>query len=89
MVVWRVASVERRSASNAGSARGAATNRGLKLIGTKADGKDGEPKPKDFKGTAIYAKGVSNVTLVDINAKGWETGLHIESGGEDVIELRP
>jgi parallel beta-helix repeat protein len=59
--------------------------RGAWLIGAK-DGKDGGTKPKDFKGTAIYAKGMSNVTLVDVNAKGWETGLLVEDGEGWVVE---
>ena len=30
--------------------------------------------PKDFKQVAVSAKGVSRVTLKNLNAKGWETG---------------
>ncbi len=58
---------------------------GAWLVGAKV-GKDGEPKPNAYKGVAIYAKGVSNVRLVDINAKGWETGLAIEDGEGWVVE---
>lgn len=33
-----------------------------------------------FKGTAVTATGVSNVTIKNINAKGWETGLKVVDG---------
>ena len=39
---------------------------------------DGDPK--DYRGTAISAEGVSNVTLRNVHAKGWETGLHVVDG---------
>ena len=42
--------------------------------------------PKEFKGVGIAAKGVSNVTLKNINAKGWDIGLKIEQGGEWLVE---
>lgn len=42
--------------------------------------------PKNLKGTAISAKGHSNVTLKNINAKGWETGLQISDGTGWTIE---
>ena len=45
-----------------------------------------EGNPKSFKGTGIFAKGVSDVTLKNINVKGWETGLHIEDGSRWTIE---
>src|ERR1051326_8289652 len=45
--------------------------RGAWLIGAK------EGNPKEFKGVAISAVGVSDVTLKNVNAKGWETGLKI------------
>src|SRR5262245_31513804 len=32
-------------------------------------------KGKDFKGTAITATGAKNVTIKNVKAKGWETGL--------------
>jgi parallel beta-helix repeat protein len=54
--------------------------RGARVIGDK------EGKPSTFKGFGIYAKGVSNVTLVDINVKGFETGLQIEDGSGWTIE---
>lgn len=30
---------------------------------------------KDYKGIAILAEGVSDVTLRNVNARGWDTGL--------------
>lgn len=53
---------------------------GAWLIGA-ADG-----KPKDFKGTAIFAEGVSNVTLKNINTKGWETGLKVVNAEGFTVE---
>ncbi len=47
---------------------------GAWLIGAR------EGNPKGFKGVAISAAGVSNVTLKNVNAKGWETGLKIADG---------
>ena len=48
--------------------------RGAWLVGsTKAVG-------KDFKGTAISAQGVSQVTLKNIHATRWETGLVVRDG---------
>ena len=38
------------------------------------------------KGIAVLAEGVSNVTLKNINAKGWETGLKIVDGSGWTIE---
>lgn len=35
-------------------------------------------KPKDFKGTAITAAGMKNVTIKNVKAKGWETGLTLK-----------
>ena len=46
---------------------------GLTLVG-------GDGNPKTFTGTAISAHGVSNVTLKNFNACGWETGLKIVDG---------
>lgn len=54
--------------------------RGAWVIGAK------EGNPKDFKGFGIYAKGVTNVTLVDVNVKGFETGLQIEDGSGWTVE---
>src|SRR5258708_3188579 len=48
--------------------------RGAWLLGAK------EGNPKEFKGVAVSATGVSNVTLKNVNAKGWETGLKIADG---------
>ena len=39
-------------------------------------------EPKGFKGVGISAKGISKVTLKNVKAKGWETGLRIEDGDE-------
>lgn len=54
--------------------------RGAWVIGSK------EGKPNVFKGVGVYAKGVSNVTIVELNVKGFETGLHIEEGSGWTIE---
>jgi len=54
--------------------------RGAWLIGAK------EGNPKDFKGTAVAAEGVSGVTLKNLNARGWETGLHLVDGSGWTIE---
>ena len=35
---------------------------------------------------AVSAKGVSRVTLKNLNAKGWETGLQIEDGSGWLVE---
>ncbi len=48
--------------------------RGAWLVGAK------EGNPKEFKGVAVSAAGVSNVTLKNVNAKGWETGLKVADG---------
>ena len=51
--------------------------RGAWLIGmSDAAAKDS----KTLKGTAVSAEGVSNVTLKNVNAKGWETGLRVRNG---------
>jgi parallel beta-helix repeat protein len=54
--------------------------RGAWLVG--AAGGD----PREFRGTAITATGVSNVTLRNVNAKGWETGLSIKDASGWTIE---
>lgn len=54
--------------------------RGAWLIGDTA------AKPNQRKGTAVSAKGVSRVTLKNVNAKGWETGLAVEDGSEWRVE---
>jgi parallel beta-helix repeat protein len=45
-----------------------------------------EGKPKDFKGNAIEADGVDGVTLKNVNAKGWETGLKVSNAKGWMIE---
>jgi parallel beta-helix repeat protein len=45
-----------------------------------------EGKPKDFKGTAIEADGVDGVTLKNVNAKGFETGLRVSNAARWTIE---
>jgi len=42
--------------------------------------------PKDYKGVAISAAGVRNVTLKNVNAKGWETALKVEDAANWTIE---
>jgi len=54
--------------------------RGAWLIGST------ESNPAAFKGTAIEASGVSGVTLKNIRAKGWETGLKVTNGSGWTIE---
>jgi parallel beta-helix repeat protein len=58
--------------------------RGASLLGPAA-GKT-SPRAGDFQGVAIHARGVSNVKLRDLNARGWETGLRIEDGANWQIE---
>jgi parallel beta-helix repeat protein len=41
---------------------------------------------KTFQGTAISADGVVGVTLRNVNAKGWETGLHIRNAESWTVE---
>ncbi len=54
--------------------------RGAWLIGSE------EGDPNEFHDAAITAEGVSNVTLRNVNAKGWETGLHVVDGAGWTIE---
>jgi len=54
--------------------------RGAWLVGAK------QGSPKDFKQVAVSAKGVTRVTLKNLNAKAWETGLQIEDGSGWLIE---
>ena len=42
--------------------------------------------PKDYTGVGISAKDVSNVTLKNLNVKGWETGLKIQHGSHFTVE---
>ncbi len=53
---------------------------GVTLVGS-ADG-----KPRDFQGTAIVAEGVSQVTLRNLKARGWERGLRVRNGRQWTIE---
>ncbi|MFN0055012.1 MAG: right-handed parallel beta-helix repeat-containing protein [Planctomycetales bacterium] len=58
----------------------------IKASGVTIDGQGAwlvGPKPgasKEFQGTAISARGVSRVTLKNVNVKGWETGLSVTDG---------
>ena len=47
---------------------------GVTLVGPKPD------KPNKRTGVAISGKGVSNVRITNLNARGWETGLKAEGG---------
>ena len=46
----------------------------------------GHDQPDSFQQTAILAQGVSNVTLRNVRAKGWERALHVIDGSGWVIE---
>ncbi len=54
--------------------------RGAWLIGAQ------QGDPKDFQQEAVSAENVSRVVLRNVNARGWETGLHIKSGDDWLIE---
>lgn len=54
--------------------------RGAWLVGAESG------EPNTFRGEAIVARGVSNVTLKNVRAKGWETGLHVVDGSGWTIE---
>ncbi|HXD86930.1 MAG TPA: right-handed parallel beta-helix repeat-containing protein [Urbifossiella sp.] len=54
--------------------------RGAWIIGAK----DGNPKT--FKGIGIEAKGVSGVTLKNVNVRGFETGLRIQDAKHWTVE---
>ncbi len=54
--------------------------RGAWLIG-KSDG-----EPRDFQDAAILAENVSDVTLKNVRAKGWETGIVVRNGHNWTIE---
>ena len=45
-----------------------------------------EGKPSGYQGAAILADGVSGVTLKNIRAKGWETGLKVTDGSGWLVE---
>lgn len=53
---------------------------GAWIIGAK------EGDPKTFQGTAISAQGVDGVMLKNVNAKGFEIGLHVQDASAWVIE---
>ncbi|MGO8689972.1 MAG: right-handed parallel beta-helix repeat-containing protein [Thermoguttaceae bacterium] len=42
--------------------------------------------PAQFQGVGVSAKGVSNVTLRNLNIKNWQTGLKIEDGSNWTVE---
>ena len=54
--------------------------RGAWLVGAT------EGEPSSYEGVAIEARGVSRVTLRNVNAKGWETGLSVAGGAEWTVE---
>ena len=54
--------------------------RGVWLVGASSG------DPTSFQGTAIVAEGVDNIKLKNINAKGWETGLHLKNAKGWTIE---
>lgn len=56
--------------------------RGAALVGPAADAE----KPSGFLGTAILAEGVSDVTIRNVKARGWETGLVVRDGTGWLIE---
>ena len=64
----------------------------IKASGMTVDGRGAwlvgatQGEPKTFKHTAVSAKGVSRVTLKNVNAKGWETGLTVEDGERWLVE---
>ncbi len=45
-----------------------------------------EGDPKTYKNFGIFADGVSRVTLKNVKAKGWETGLKVVNGSEWLVE---
>ena len=56
--------------------------RGAVLVGPAADAE----RPSEFQGTAILAEGFSDVTLRNVKARGWETGLVVRDGSGWLIE---
>ena len=64
----------------------------IKASGVMIDGRGawllgpGGKTPQDYRGVAVSAKGVSQVTLKNVRARGWETGLRIEGGSGWTVE---
>lgn len=54
--------------------------RGAWMIGAS------EGESREFKETAILAENISHVTLKNVRAKGWETGLVVRNGRNWTIE---
>ena len=54
--------------------------RGAWLVGPKF------AQAKEFQQTAVFSEGTSGVTLRNVNAKGWETGLHVKDSNGWKIE---
>jgi parallel beta-helix repeat protein len=54
--------------------------RGAAVVGRTAG------EPREFKGTGVFAQGVSGVTLKNVRVQGWETGLKVEDGSDWRIE---
>ena len=52
------------------------------LVGPEA----GAASPRDYRGVAVLAEGVHDVTLRGIRARGWETGLVIRDGSGWLVE---
>ena len=48
--------------------------------------RDSGTAPKNYQGIAILAEGVSDVTLRNVNARGWDTGLVVRQGSGWLIE---
>ena len=64
----------------------------IKASGITIDGKGASVvgatggDPKDYKFVGVSANGVSNVTLKNLNVKGWDIGLKIEHGSHWTVE---
>jgi len=58
----------------------------IRVSGVTVDGRGatvlgaGEGDPKDFRGTGVSARGVSDVRLRDVRVRGFERGLHVVDG---------
>ena len=42
--------------------------------------------PNNYKGTGVSANGVSNVTLKNLNAKGWDIGMKVQHGSRWLVQ---